>query len=313
MIQELKLAVLDVLASLTPRRSLIASLINIDFKIGDEKTEFMKLCFSPLAAWSLFVMLALIYVDPTKNLWSLQRLLQDSYLITFQLLDGRLVNAAYFLFAFLLLERIFKNEYALIAVAFYFLGKSDLHFHLALAAVTGIFLGNALNLWSLQKTLVSATAKIWGAVAALHLLAALISFAITVYALEILATVGFFSESITVNRREFFIYAVLLNYFLQFVLLATWGHFRKAKKIEPADFPTNYSSSTWFGKIKLQRRQVADLLVQIAAKTLLHQNNLAELTAIKDLSPVSIPAKIGKILQAELQFLKLASSRLTTK
>ena len=66
MISEIKSALKSVLMSFTPRRALIESMIQIDFKLGDEKAELMKLCFAPLAAWTLFVLLALIYVDPTK-------------------------------------------------------------------------------------------------------------------------------------------------------------------------------------------------------------------------------------------------------
>lgn len=313
MISEIKFALKRVLLSITPRRSLTESMLHIDFKIGNEKTELMKLCFSPLAAWPLFILLVMIYIDPTKNWWSLQRLLQDNYLITFQLLDGRLLNAISFLLVFFFLERLFKNEYVLVGIVFYFLAKSDLHFHLALAAVAGIFIGRSTYLWSMGKTLVSSAAKIWKTVAVLHMFAAIVSLVITCYALESLARAGFFSGSVAVNRLEFFFYSVLLNYFLQFLLLAGWGHFRSTKKFEPTDFPINYSTATWLGHIRLRRRFIEILSVQIAAKTQLHQTNLSELETIKDLSPVSIPAKISKILLVELEFLKLASSRLTTK
>ena len=313
MISEIKSALKSVLMSFTPRRALIESMIRIDFKLGDEKAELMKLCFAPLAAWTLFVLLALIYVDPTKNLWSLQRLLQDNYLITFQLLDGRMQNALFFLMMFLVLERLIRNEYLLIALVFYFLAKSDLHFHLALAAVSGIFLGRSTHYWALRKTLVSTVAKTWRTVALWHVFAAIVSLAVTVFALENLANSGYFGESVSVNRREFFIYSVALNYFIQFLFLAMWGHFRPIKKIEPTDFPINYSTSTWFGKLRLRRRFVEAVRIQVTNKTLLHQSNLNELNAINDLSPASIPAKISKILQTELQFLILASSRLTAK
>ncbi len=311
MTQMIKSAVKDVFFSFSPQLAQLEAMINLDFKLGEERLQLMKLCFSPLAVWPLLLGLLLICVDPTKHLWSLQWVLQGNYQITFMLLDGRLANVFTFYLIFFVIARRLRSDYLLIASVFYFLAKSDLHFHLALAAALGTFLGRGIYLLSLGKTLASEAKQLWKIVTSLQLAATLASTVITVWALQNLTAQGYFSQSMTINRSEFFICSIGLHYFLQFVVLSTWGHFRQQKLFEPSDFPTCYSTSTWLTKLKLRSQFIKNLKPHVASKIKLHQSNLNELQMIKDQSPVSIPAKIAKILQTELEYLKLASSRLT--
>lgn len=310
MIQVVKTALKQVFCCLSPSQSQLQAMTKIDFKMADARTNWMQLCFSALACWSLLFMLLIIYLLPGAGFPLLHSLSQNNLDIIFWLLDGRVVNMALFFVLFFLLQWIFRIKYFWIIIIFNFLMTSELHFHLALAALVGVFAGHDVWMWWLHRKLESDARKIWKMAMTLQILALFASAVTILWALQAMHLNGFFAASATANRPEFYLYSLVVIYFLQFVFISIWGHFRFQQKREPANFPICYSTAAWLKNIKLQSKFKKILSEHVHSRVQLHQINLDELVTIKDLSPVSIPSMISKILQAELQHLKLAASLL---
>lgn len=311
MIQTIKSALRQVVWSLSPVQSQLQAMIKIDFKIADARVNWMQLCFSVLAAWPLLTLLIILYLNPNISTWSLQKTFQSHTDFIFWLLDGRLLNMGLFFIGFFSLQLIIRNEYILISFIFYCLIKSDFHFHLALAALLATLLARSLWMWYLHKSLQSDARKIWKTAMTYQFLAWLMSAIIIIFTFQVMHSNGFFAESATANRPEFFLYSLVFIYFLQFLFLSLWGHFRFQQKKEPTDFPICYSTALWLKKNKLNSHFRDILKEHVNSRIQLHEKNLDELVTIKDLSPVSIPFQISQILQAELSFLKIAASQLT--
>ena len=311
MIQVIKSALLQVVLSLSPVRSQLEAMIKIDFKIADARASWMQLCFSSLAAWPLLTFLIVLYINPNISSWTLQKVFQSHTDFVFWLLDGRLLNMGLFFLGFIILQLVIRNEYILISAIFYFLLKSDIHFHLALTAVLGTLLSRSSWMCWLHRSLQSEARKIWKVAMSSQLLAWFVAAAIIILVLQFLQSNGFFAESATASRPEFFLYSLVFIYFLQFLFLSFWGHFKFQQKKEPTNFPICYSTAMWLQKIKLRSDFRNTLKAHVKSRILLHQNNLDELVTIKDLSPVSIPFQISQILQTEISYLKIAASQLT--
>ncbi len=309
--ETLKSALRTVFIALSSSRCQQEAMIKIDFKIGEARANWMQLCFAALADWPLVGLLIFLYFSSTIFSWTLQKTFQNQTDFVFWLLDGRIANMSLFFVMFFVLQWALRNEVLLINALFYFLLKSDIHFYLALSALTGIFISQNLSMWWLHRKLVSDARNIWRTATALELLGSALGGLFIFCGLQYLQFNGFFSSSAAANRSEFFFYAFIFVKFLQFLLTTVWGHFRFQRKIEPTNFPICYSTSRWLGKINLRADFKKLVLQQVQSRIQLHQKNLDELVSIKDLGPVSIPFKISQILQAELSFLKIACSRLT--
>ena len=181
---------------------------------------------------------------------------------------------------------------------------NELFFKLVLVLIFGISLARIFYLWILLQNLQSETRNIWKKITLMHLGAWISS--------AIIATTNA-TLNATVNRAEFLLFSFSLIYFLTFIFCSLWGHFYFKKKKDPATFYIRYSTAAWLNRrsprLKLKNKVVKTVQLQIDV----HQKNLNDLSTIKDLSPVSVPLQISKILQTELEFLTLASSQLTIK
>lgn len=311
MIQFLKIALNEVFLSFSVQRCQIEAMMKIDFKIGHERTNLMQLCFSNLAGWPLLLIIGILYFDPTKASWSLQQLFQQNMTVSFWLLDGRFGNMLIFFgFAFFL-QWIFRQETFFIALVFYFLLKSDIHFHTAVSAISGIIFARCCYLWWMHTDVISFHRKIWVAFTTLQLAGWLVGSLIIFCMMDSMQFSGYFSESVSMNRFEFTLWALLTIYFFQFLFSSIWGHFNFKKSKEPTEFPICYSTSSWILRFKMRPYFKKLIKDQTEKYLLLHQQNLEELKSIKDLSPVSIPAQITNVLQTEIEYLKMASSKLT--
>ena len=310
MISIIKSALKQIFLSVSPSQSQLQAMIKIDFKIADSRTNWIQLCFSALASWSLFAVLMVLYLVPGASFVSLQSVFQNYPNFTFWLLDGRALNMLLFFAGFFLTLWIVRFPLLMIVIIFNFLMRSEIHFHLALAALVGVFAGHGSWMWWLHKKAESDARKIWKTAMTLQMFAVFVSVIIISFALQAMHLNGFFAASATANRPEFFLSSLILIYFLQFVFLSVWGHFLFQQKREPADFPVCYSTAAWLKKIRLQSKFKKVLSQHVNSRIQIHEKNLTELIEIKDLSPVSIPAMINKILQAELKHLKVAASLL---
>lgn len=311
MIHYLRNSLTEVALSFSVQRSEIESMMKVDFKIGHERTNLMQLCFSTLAAWPLFILIAILYFEPTKASWSLQQSLSQGSEVAFWLLDGRLENMALFFGIFFILQWIFRQEFFFISVVFYFLLKSDIHFHVAIASISAIIFSRSCYLWSMHLALKSFSKKIWKTFTSLQLVGWLVGSVISFLLVDQLEVNRYFSESITENRFEMALLSLGIIYFFQFLSVCVWGHFSFQQKKEPTDFPICYSTTAWILRFKMRSSFKKQIKEQTEKYLALHQQNLEELKSIKDLSPVSIPFQINQVLQTEIEYLKTASSRLT--
>lgn len=311
----LKSALSEVFLSFSIQRCQLEAMMKLDFKVGTERAQFMQLCFSSLAAWPLFIVLGLLYLDPTKNDWSLQKIFTEQLELIFWLLDGRLQNMILIFILFFIIQWLFRQEYLFISIVFYFLLKSDLHFHLAISAVAAILLSRSCYLWWLHVDLKSQSRKVWTFFSALQILGVMVGVTLGLVGIDYLQFNRYFSESILVNRAEVLVLMLTLIYFLQFLFSSLWGHFSfknsKNDFRESKNFPVYYSSAEWILRFKMRPYFKKILKDQTEKYLILHQQNLNELKGIKDLSPVSIPYQITQVLETEISYLKIASSRLT--
>ena len=312
MIRKFKAAVIEILQAFNPTRSQLEAMMKLDFKMGDEQAQQIQLCFSNLAAWPLLLIAVGLYFDPSRYSWTLQKSLLNFPDQAYFLLDGRLANMILFFAIFYFIQWIIRSEFFLLSLLFYFLLKSDIHLHLALSAVLGIFLSKACYLWWMHKDIQSKARQIWKSFSVVQIIGCVISCMISLFLLQIFSSLGYFSNSYSINRFEFLVEIVTLNYFLPLMFSALWGHFYfQPKLIEPTEFPTNYSTANWMLRFRIRSHFKKQLSQQIEKYLVLHKNNLADLESIKDLGPASIPHKISQIIKAELSYLELASSRLT--
>ena len=252
MIQVLKAALKQVFWSFSPTQSQLQAMIRIDFKIEDARTNWMRLCFSVLASWPLLAVLMVLYLVPDANFLRLSLALQKHPSFIFWLLDGRALNMLIFFGGFFLIQWIVRLPFVFIVIIFNYLMRSDLHFHLALAALVGVFAGHGSWMLWLQKKTESDTRIIWKKAMTLQLFAVLVSVIIISLVLQAMHINNFFAASAIANRPEFFLYSLVLIYFLQFLFLSIWGHFRFQQKKEPADFPVCYSTAAWLNQVILQ-------------------------------------------------------------
>ena len=297
----IKDALKNVLQALTPNRSVLEGMMKYDFKMGDSVQNVMQVSFSSLANWPLFLICILVWVDPIRTFWSLQQVLGEDSSIRFFLLSGQPLPMFFFLIAFFLLESLLKKEYLLVGLLFYFLHRSDLHLHLALAGIIGVYFARAVYLFRLMVGLESKTRNVWRWVTTLQLLVIMVTALVAVGSLD-----QFWP------RFYYLISAVFLFHLLSFLTLATWGHFYIQVKNDPAYIPVHYSSALWlrksFGFTRSFRKKLKD---QVDVQIKRHLVSLAQVQEMKDQSLGVRVSTLENILNKELGYLQTAASRLT--
>jgi hypothetical protein len=308
-------SVKEVLWSFTPNRSLYEAMMKFDFKVDDARQNLMQLSFSALANGPLFILLALLMVEPTRNSWSLIQLLQnifgnDSQLVFF-FLDGQFSSMLIVASLFFVLEWILRKEYLLIVILFYFLNKSELHLHLATAGLIGIYISRACYLWWFHIELESQTRKIWHWATSLQLVATFISVILSLSALDYFKHENYFANTISQNRSEFFISVILVFQISIFIMLSLWGHFYFKIKNDPADLPTYFSTTTWILRFKMSYFLKKKLKDKTSQQIKAHQASLDQIKELKDQGLGRAMNSIEPTLNKELGYLQLAASRLT--
>ena len=309
-------AVKEVMLSFSPTRSLIEGIMRYDFKIGDARRNLMQVSFSPLAAWPLFLILLLVYLDPTRSAFSLQKLMSALFDVNGQarmfLLDGQVSTMAIIAAGFFFLQWVLRKEYLWIALVFFFLNQGEMHIHLALAALIGIFISRSFYLWWVSLDLVSRTRRIWNWATGLQMIATLCVSVVSLALLDQYGRLRYFAGSLSENRFLFLFSVVFFFLLFHFIFLAVWGHFSFQKKSEPSYIPICFSTAIWLEKFKLR----SDLEFQLKAKTKEtlshHKASLEQLIQMKDQSPGIRLGSLEETLNKELAYLQRSASRLTT-
>lgn len=308
-------AVQEVLKSGTPNRALFEGLTRYDFKIGEPRQNLMQISFSALAGWPLFFVLGLIWLDPTRSLWSfhgvMAQLFGEDSSFRFFLLSGQISDMATVLAIFFFLEWVLRLEYFLIAVVFYFLSQSQLHLHLALSAVIGVYLSKACYGWWLRLDLESRTRQIWTGVTTMQLLAVLGVSLGSLIVLDQYQQFQYFSGSQTENRYQFLFSVIFSFQFFSLLLMSIWGHFFFQKKVDPSYLPVYFSSSAWVARFGVSSRLNRELRLKTQESLKTHESSLVQLRELKDQSPAGAMKTLDEVLHKELGYLQTAASRLT--
>ncbi len=313
MIRKILTALAQVALCFSAGRSQLEAMMKIDFKIGEEKQNWMQLCFSNLGNWPLYIISTVMLFEPSRYSWSLQKVFAEHLSISFFLLDGHLQNMVIFAIVFFIAEWILRSQQFLLLILIYFLLKSDIHINLATTALIGIVFSNYCNFWWLHLDLESRSRKIWKTLCQLQILGCVVGGSLCLWLLNYFHQQGYFAATLAGSRYGIFILFITIIYFLQFCMTALWGHFSIKVSIEPSNFPINYSTANWIYRVPLSAHLKKRLRQQTGKYMELHTSNLRELAELKDLSPATIPRKISEILHSELRYLKLASSRLTSE
>lgn len=308
-------ALKEVILALSPTRSFYEAMMKFDFKIDPPRQTLMQLCFSQLASWPLCLCFIFIYFDPFLSSISLQQVLQKflgpENSISFYLLDGHSQNMLVFFIGFFILEWVVRHEQVLLIIVLWLVKRSDLHFHLGVAALFGIYLSRCCYLWWFAVDLQSLTKHIWLRVTSILLLSWILTSAVGLYLLEWLHLNHFFSASVAENRFEFLVLIWVIWTVTSHVLLSVWGHFYFKKEKEPTDLPQYYSTASWILRFNMSFSLKKKMREQVAEAIKRHQELLKQSQQLTDVSPGFQMNGLLKVLQAEVNHLQIASSRLT--
>lgn len=303
-------ALKNVILAFSPSRSFIEAMMKYDFRIGDRKGNLIQLCFSNLASWPLIPILALIFFDPFKYSWKLVDFITFENPLILFFLDGRIANMAAVFVIFFIAEWVFRKEYLLLALVFYFVNRSELHIHLATVGVLGVYASRICYLWRLSVDLESETKKIWMSASVLQFAAWLLIAFTTLTALDYLQINHLFSQTGELSRYNFLVLIVLLYHGFSHVLLSLWGHFYAQRMLEPSHLPIFFSTAKWISKFNMRYYLQNLLKLRIKEQLEKHSVSQIQLLELKEQNPGILRLSVGEALEKELSYLKEAELRL---
>ncbi len=288
----------NVMKSFFSERAEHEALLAYDFKLADFKTSLMRLCFSPLANWPLYVLIIILYFNPFRY--------------QFQMLGG-IAGAVSFIYAphwqiglsFGIICSYFLGLINIpIAVALYFISQGEVHTVIAGSMIVGIFAGRSLKYFKLAVKLESEIRKMAIYFNILQLVSLAVATFISLYIYEYMTAAGFFSRTLFANRFEFVVISLSIIYALQLMINAIWGHLYARKIFEPSKIQTYYSTSQILRRLSFSSAMKAELKQQVAVK----ESELK--TQLADSSVAYLPKNILNAAKEEKTFLDLAQKYL---
>jgi len=288
----------NVMKSLFSERAEHEALLAYDFKLTDFKTALMRLCFSPLANWPLFILILILYFNPFR--YQFQILGGISGAISFIYAPHWQIGLSFGIICSYFLGRINIP----IAVALYFISQGEVHTIIAGSMIVGIFAGRSLKYFKFAVKLESETRKLAIYFNILQLVSLTAATFISLYIYEYMTAMGLFSRTLFAYRFEFISISLLVIYAVQLVLNAIWGHFYARKSFEPSKIQTFYSTSQILHRFSFGSSMNEQLKQQVATKE-------AELKAqLEDSSVAYLPKNILNTAKEEHAFLNLAQKYL---
>ncbi|AZZ35765.1 hypothetical protein CIK05_02760 [Bdellovibrio sp. qaytius] len=280
------------------------ALVTLDFDKNQRREALMRLCFSPLAAWPLLLVLLFLIINPLRYNLSLTNMLgMENILVqTFFGMDW-LYAAILCLFVFAV-SFYTRKESLMIAMVGFFISQGDMHLLMGLSLLACIVLARLLTNLRWVRSLESHTKSVWLVTSILSFISWALAVHLSFQMYNYLLQAGFFSQSMYANRLEFFILVVCLYYGLELIVLSVWGHFYTLKNPEPSEFTIKYSSSRLLKKLTLGYRFKDDLKDQIIV---IKNNQRVYENADLDL----LPKRLVELHRKEESFLTTALSALT--
>ena len=298
------------LLSFSPHKSLVESFVRFDFKIGDARENLMQACFSPIASWTMFVLMAIIAFDPFKATWSLSYLLSPDNSFFLYILDGRSQSMLVFFLAAFAIEWIIRREYLILFVLCYFLGRFELHTNLALSALLGVLLSRVCYQGWAALDLTEDAKKIW---LRLHQVQGaswlIVSFA-SLWALDFLQANQLFQRDGLLTRFNFFVVVYALYQAISMIGSMIWGHFYFHSQKDPSHLFTHYSSAHFILRFSLGEQLVYELKNRVKEQLQKHNQHAEEYELLRQQSPGLANLPFSKVINSELSYLREASIRL---
>lgn len=288
----------NVMKSLFSERAEHEALLAYDFKLADFKTSLMRLCFSPLANWPLFILILALYLNPFRY--------------QFQMLGG-VAGAVSFIYAphwqigisFGIVCSYFLGLINIpIAVALYFISQGEVHTIIAGSMIVGVFAGRSLKYFKLAVKLEGETRKMAIYFNILQLISLVAATFISLYIYEYMTVMGLFSRTLFAYRFEFISIGLFVIYAVQLLVNAIWGHFYARKEFEPSKIQIHYSTAQILRRLSFGSSMKEQLKQQVAVKE-------SELKAqLADTSISYLPKNILNTAKEEKAFLDLAQKYL---
>lgn len=288
----------DVLSSLTSRRCQDESILELDYKLSSYQQALMKLCFSPLANWLLFVWACLLFINPFR--------FQFQFLSQFPILLNYIYspNWSLGLSIGILLAYFIGLHNLAIAVTLYFVSQAEIHVVIGLFIIAGIFLGQNLRFVKLIIKLEGGIRKTLLYYSGIHFIALVAAIYLNTQFYIYLDIKRYFSASVFSHRFEFLVLSLVLFYLIQFVFLSLWGHFYIRRPIEPSRLEISYSTVKIFKQLSVREK----IQIQLE-KTILEKINNLE-AHLKDSASQYLPQDIRRKAEKELSYLNMAKEEL---
>ena len=272
------------------------ALLAFDFKMIDFKTALLRLCFSPMANWPLFILILIFYFNPFRY--------------QFQILS-EIAGASSFIYAphwqiglsFGIICSYFLGLINIpIAVALYLISQGEVHTIIAGSMIVGVFAGRSLKYFKLMVKLQSETRSMAVYFNLLQLLSLFAATLINLYLFEYMSVVGLFSRTLYAYRFEFIAMNLVVIYALQLLINMLWGHFYARKSFEPSKIQIYYSTAQVLRRFFIGSAFKNKLETQVKIKK-------AELQIqLEDSSVAYLPRNILNAAQEEKAFLDLAQT-----
>lgn len=280
------------------------ALVTLDFDRNQSREALMRLCFSPLAAWPLVLVLVFLIINPMRYHFSINQVLGMENWLVLTLFGADWLYAAVLTAAVFLISFFTRKEFLMISVLGFLIAQGDIHLFLALAMLATIVLSRILINLRWIRFLESYAKNVWVVTSLLSFISWALAVHLSFELYRYLLQAGFFSQSMHANRLEFFILAVCLYYGLEFLTLSIWGHFYIQKNPEPSQLAIKYSSSAILTKLSLGKAFKDDLRDQIIV---VKNNQRVYENADLDL----LPKRLVDLHRKEESFLTKALSALT--
>lgn len=280
------------------------ALVTLDFDKSQRRESLMRLCFSPLAAWPLLLVLLFFIINPLRYHFSLTAMLGMENRLVQTLLGTDWLYAAIFSGAVFVISYFTRKELILVGFVGFLISQGDMHLFLGLSLLACIILARILTNFRWIRLLESYSKGVWLVTCGISFItwALAVHFSFELY--RSLLQGGYFSQSMYANRLETFILAVSLYYGLELAILSVWGHFYTQKNPEPSEFAIKYSSAHILKKLLLSKSFKEDLKDQVIV---IKNNQRVFENADLDL----LPKRLVELHRKEETFLTTALSSLT--
>lgn len=296
-LEQIKKNVLKMSSVKTQHEALAA----IDFKLTDEKSGLLQMCFSILADWPIISMMIVLFFNPFRYQFSMFSYLPvDSKILVWAFSENFFLG----FLVFALANTLLNSRFLWLTVVAWFISNGDIHIFLAIGAVSGIFFSAARKNLKLSTDIHGKIKNTWLFFSILQMLAVILA-AIVNYTIYFnFKSLGYFSATMSVNRFEFFMLAVTIHLLAEFVLTSIWGHFYSRRKIEPADWKLFYSTAVILKKLRLSSQFKTQLLNFIEKKIFDQNTNGLTHTEV-------LPERLLKLALAENESLQKAKEQLS--